>query len=49
MMCFETKITEASIASIQELYAIEVMPESINIQKTKRNLQAISPCLYFLL
>lgn len=36
MMCFETKITEASIESIQELYAIEVMPESINIQKTKK-------------
>ena len=35
-MCFETKITEASIESIQELYAIEVMPESINIQKTKK-------------
>ena len=35
-MYFETKITEASIESLRELYTADVLPESINIQKTKK-------------
>ncbi len=38
-MHFEAKITEAVIESIHELYAAKVLPESINIQKTKKEFE----------